>query len=45
MLESSLRKARFPPAIVGRSKALQTVLGTAEICGGNDFPVMITGQG
>ena len=43
-LKKILEEVRSPPAIVGRSKALQTVLRTAEIYAGNDFPVMITGE-
>jgi transcriptional regulator with GAF, ATPase, and Fis domain len=43
-LKKILEEVRSPPAIVGRSKALQTVLRTAETYAGNDFPVMITGE-
>jgi len=43
-LKKILEEVRSPQAIVGRSKALQTVLRTAEAYAGNDFPVMITGE-
>jgi transcriptional regulator with GAF, ATPase, and Fis domain len=43
-LKKILEEVRSPPGIVGRSKALETVLRTAETYAGNDFPVMITGE-
>ncbi len=43
-LKRILEEVRSPPAIIGRSKALQAVLRTAEFYAGNDFPVMITGE-
>jgi len=43
-LKKILDEVRSPPAIIGRSKALQTVLRTAGTYAGNDFPVMITGE-
>jgi transcriptional regulator with GAF, ATPase, and Fis domain len=43
-LKRMLEEVRSLPPIVGRSEAFLTIMRTAEVYAGNDFPVMITGE-
>ncbi len=43
-LKKMLKEVRSHPPIIGRSEAFLTIMRTAEVYAGNDFPVMITGE-